>query len=337
MDRLSDYDYHLPPELIAQVPLDDRGASRLLTLNKTTGEVQHRSFQDVPELLLPGDVLVLNNTKVSALRLIGKRPTGGAAELFLMERTAPGQYRCLAKPGRKLGIGAIVQLENGLSCQVVEMLPKGERVVQFDPHPNLTEALNDIGETPLPPYIHTALPDSNRYQTIYAQAEGSSAAPTAGLHFTDSILAELRAKGVELATVTLSVGFDTFRPVESEELDEHVMHGEVCSITEEAADIINGAKGRIIAVGTTSVRTLESFAVGKKRVEPGTKRTQIFIRPGTEFQIIDGMFTNFHLPRTTMLMMISALASRESIFSAYSEAIREQYRFLSFGDSMLIF
>lgn len=336
MDKLSDYDYHLPEELIAQSPLEDRAASRLLHLHRSTGTVAHRAFRDVVDLLEAGDLLVMNDTRVSAMRVFGQRPSGGKVELLLLRDVQPGVFEAMAKPAKKLGMGRIVEIEGGLVGEVVGIGDEGLRTVSFLGTPDWLEKLQAVGSTPLPHYIHEKLADAERYQTVYATHAGSSAAPTAGLHFTREILDALRAKGVQTATVTLDVGIDTFRPVMVEDLSEHRMHGETCRLSEKTADAIAQAKGRIIAVGTTSVRTLETFAVAPRRVEPGESRSELFIRPGFDWKVVEGMFTNFHLPKTTMLMMISALAGHQAIFRAYGEAVQQRYRFLSFGDSMLI-
>ncbi|MBX7136183.1 MAG: tRNA preQ1(34) S-adenosylmethionine ribosyltransferase-isomerase QueA [Fimbriimonadaceae bacterium] len=352
MDRLSDYDYFLPESAIAQTPLADRAASRLLVLSRETGRVEHRTFRDVVEILEPGDLLVLNDTRVTALRLFGNKLSlrtsppsplstgvergdlGAKVEALLLREESPGIYTALLKPGKRLRPGTRIEFEGGLVAQVLDSDDDGVRRIQFEgaAEPDIEK----VGETPIPPYIHTRLETPERYQTVYASAPGSAAAPTAGLHFTEDILTALEAKGVKVAKVTLDVGIDTFRPVQNEDLTEHRMHGERCAISPEAAEAVTRCHGRIIAVGTTAVRTLESFATGNRSVDPGEKTTSIFIRPGYPFQVIDGMFTNFHMPRTTMLMMISALASRDSVFAAYEEALNEGYRFLSFGDSMLI-
>ncbi len=337
LEMLSDYDYNLPEELIAQSPLSDRSASRLLCLDRSTGKVKHARFREVPHLFEPGDLLVLNDTRVTALRLFGNRQSGGKTELLLLKDLGDGKFEALAKPAKRLKIGSIIEFENGLQGKISAELSDGQREIDFSDSNDWKERLMEIGQTPLPPYITEELQDSERYQTVYATCGGSAAAPTAGLHFTSEILSELERNGIEIARVTLDVGLDTFRPVQAENLENHVMHGEVCRIDEANADKINKSTAKIIAVGTTAVRTLESFAIGHRKVKSGEVSTQIFIRPGYNFQIIDGMFTNFHLPRTTMLMMISAFASQESIFNAYEVAVCENYRFLSFGDSMLIF
>lgn len=336
MDRLSDYDYPLPEELIAQTPLADRSSSRLLHLPRHQGAIRHRQFNDVVEILAPGDLLVLNDTRVTALRLHGKKESGAAVEALLLKEVAPYQFDAMLKPARRLKPGAIVHFQDGLRAEVLPDFGGPLRQLQFDPDPDLSRKLAAVGQTPLPPYIRQSLSDPERYQTVYARVGGSAAAPTAGLHFTPDLLDELMAKGIRVAHVTLDVSLDTFRPVEAENLDEHVMHGETAHLSSETADAIATCTGRIVAVGTTVVRTLESFAVGPRQVETGAKQTKLFIRPGYRFQIVDGMFTNFHLPRTSMLMMISAMAGRDRVMAAYAEAVRERYRFLSFGDSMLI-
>jgi len=335
LDNLSDFDYRLPEELIAQTPLEDRAASRLLWLRRN-GAIEHRQFRDVTAILEAGDLLVLNDTRVSALRLIGAKPTGAVVEALLLREVSPRLFVSLMKPGKRLRQGATILFGEGLEATVVSDLEDGLKLIEFAPVEDLYPILNLYGKVPLPPYIHETLQDRERYQTVYGSVNGSSAAPTAGLHLTSQLIEELRGIGVEFATVTLHVGIDTFRPVQVENLDDHRMHGETCVMPEATANQIRRAKGRIIAVGTTTVRTLESFAVGRRQVMSGTQDSRLFIRPGYEFKVIDGMFTNFHLPRTTMLLMISALVGREKILAAYKQAVEDRYRFLSFGDSMLI-
>ena len=329
MDRLSDYDYILPDRLIAQTPLEDRAASRLLHLDRRTGAVSHRKFSEVTQLLRSGDTLVLNNTRVSAVRLFGQKSTGGNVEALLLEAVEPNVYVALVRPGKRLRAGQMIAFGD-LTAIVEGELTDGRKLLRIEGDPAA------VGEVPLPPYIHTKLSDSERYQTVYAEPDGSAAAPTAGLHFTPELLSALRAHGVAMATVTLHVSVDTFRPIAVENLVDHQMHGEWCEILPPAAETINQTSGRIIAVGTTSVRTLETMATGWRQVRSGSEVTKIFIRPGYEYRVIDGMFTNFHLPKTSMLAMISALAGRDAIFRAYEAAKAEEYRFLSFGDSMLI-
>ena len=335
MDQLSDYDYLLPESAIAQTPLADRAGSRLLVLDRGDNLVTHRKFVEVTELLTEGDVLVVNDTRVTALKLKGQRGTGGKVEFLLLRETMPGVFDAMAKPIRKLVPGDLVTFERGLVGEImgrVDLTTVGLRFITD----GWRETLGEIGETPLPPYINEMIQDPQRYQTVYADEGGSAAAPTAGLHFTPDILSRLEAIGVQVAKVTLHVGLDTFRPVQAENLSEHVMHGETCRISEGAAALINGAKGRVVAVGTTAVRTVESLAIDHGRVSAGAMDTRLFITPGFEFKVVDAMFTNFHLPKTTMLMMISAFATHELVFRAYREALTEGYRFLSFGDSMLI-
>lgn len=336
---LEDFDYHLPEELIAQHPLEDRAASRLLHLNPATGEIQHKAFRDCIDLLNEGDVLVVNNTRVTAVRLFGTRiPSGGRIEALLLHPTGEQDaFLALCRPAKKLKIGDHIDFTDGLTGEVLRWGDEGRRTIRLScTSTTIDAALAKVGETPLPPYIHAKLDDPERYQTVFASSAGSAAAPTAGLHFTPEILAAIKAKGVQIAEVTLDVSIDTFRPVQSSNLDEHVMHGESCRISPEAAEVINSAKGRVIAVGTTAVRTLETMAVGPGLVGPGSSISKLFIRPGYDWQVVKGMFTNFHLPKTTMLLMISALANPEMIKKSYQEAVFHRYRFLSFGDSMLI-
>lgn len=336
MERLSDYDYHLPEELIAQVPLEDRSASRLLHLERGSGDIHHRSFRDVVDLLDPGDLLVMNDTRVSAVRLFGEKPTGGSVEALLLREQAPNVYEALLKPGRRLRIGAEMRFPGDLHAVVVEELDEGRKLIRFSEVENLPARLDAHGMAPLPPYIHARLADKERYQTVYGAFAGSAAAPTAGLHFTRETLERLAAKGVQTARVTLHVGLDTFRPVQVEDPSLHPIHGERCVLSQETAAKIAESSGRIIGVGTTTVRTLESFANGRRSVSHGEQTSRLFIRPGYDFQVVDGMFTNFHMPCTTMLMMISAMAGRDNVMLAYEAATQEKYRFLSFGDSMLI-
>ncbi len=336
MERLSDYDYDLPEELIAQTPIKVRSGSRLLHLDRSTGAIVHRQFREVTDLLREGDLLVMNDTRVSALRLLGLKSTGAAVEALLLDSPAPYLYHALMKPGRRLQVGSLIEFGEGLVATVERDLGDGQKEIRFQVIDDFSAKLNAVGSVPLPPYIHEKLLDSERYQTVYAKYQGSAAAPTAGLHFTPEILGALQTKGVNTAKVTLHVSLDTFRPVQTDNPTEHVMHGERCTLPPETAVAIEQCKGRIIAVGTTSVRTLESFAVGARRVEPGEKSSALFIYSGYEWRVVDGMFTNFHMPRTTMLLMISALAGKEAVRQAYREAVSERYRFLSFGDSMLI-
>ncbi len=337
MDRLSDYDYNLPEALIAQTPLAQRDQSKLLVLDRQSGSARHHTFADVTRLLRPGDCLILNNTQVSALRVLGRRPTGGQVELLLLREVEEGRFEALLKPAKRLKPGSIIEVSPSLRFVAEDPLDAIVCCVRVEGGPDWRQELASHGRVPLPPYITAHLPDPDRYQTVFASVPGSAAAPTAGLHFTAALLDALRNQGVGIGFVTLDVSIDTFRPVQAENLNDHVMHGESCTLSPETADMVNACQGRVIAVGTTCVRTLESFAVAKGRVEPGMKTSKLFIRPGFEFQVVQGMFTNFHMPKTTMLVMLSAFAGRDAVFGAYEEAIQNKYRFLSFGDSMLIF
>lgn len=323
-------DYDLPEDRIAQAPLADRAASKLLWLHRDSGRIEDRAFRDVTQILEPGDLLVLNDTRVTAKRLLGHKPSGGRVEALLLRELGAGRFEALVRPAKRLRVGATLQFED-LRATVEVELPEGRRELRFESTPNQ----ESFGQVPLPPYIHARLADPERYQTVYGERPGSAAAPTAGLHFTPDLLDALRERGVEIATVTLDVGLDTFRPI-SGDPEGHAMHGEVCEVSAATAGQIAGAKGRVVAVGTTTVRTLESLAVGPRRVEPGRRETRLFITPGFAFQVVDGMFTNFHMPRTTMLLMIGAMAGPEAIQAAYRHALAADYRFLSFGDSMLI-
>jgi S-adenosylmethionine:tRNA ribosyltransferase-isomerase len=328
------FDYELPEELIAQEPVEPRDASRLLVVHRATGVLEHRHFYDLPDYLQAGDTLVLNDTRVSARRLFGHKPTGGRVELLLLRPLGDGRWHALVRPGRRLPEGSHIVLDEGHTAQIEARLEGGIRLVRFTPPDD--EWLQQVGQIPLPPYIHRQLTDPERYQTVYAQSPGSAAAPTAGLHFTPQLLARLKAHGVQVATVTLHVSLDTFRPLQSERVEEHKMHGEWFTLSPEAAEVINQTRGRIVAVGTTCVRVLESAAVGKRRVQPITGETQLYITPSYEFKVVEALITNFHAPRTTVLVLVCAFAGRELILNAYQEAIRRRYRFLSFGDAMLI-
>lgn len=343
MDTLkkSDFYYDLPEELIAQDPLLDRSSSRLLKLNKETGKTEHHSFKDVKQFLRAGDTLVLNNTKVIPARLIGhKEDTGAAIEVLLLKRKENDQWETLVKPGKKARPGAKIVFGDGLlKAEVLDIMEEGNRLIQFTYEGIFEEVLDQLGEMPLPPYITHKLQDKNRYQTVYAKYEGSAAAPTAGLHFTPELLAEIEAMGVNLAYVTLHVGLGTFRPVKEDNVLNHHMHSEFYQVTKESADIINATKkngGRVICVGTTSCRTIESAADENGLVQPGSDNTEIFIYPGYQFKVLDGLITNFHLPESTLIMLVSALAGREPVLAAYKEAVEEKYRFFSFGDAMII-
>lgn len=332
MERLSDYDYDLPEDRIAQAPLADRAASKLLHLDIATGAIADLRFRDVLTVLKPGDLLIRNNTRVTARRLFGRKVSGGAVEALLLKSRDTVCFEALLKPAKRLKKGTPIEFEAGIRAHVDAELDDGLRVLRFEEPP----AIAEVGSVPLPPYIHELLKDQERYQTVYASNGGSAAAPTAGLHFTDELLSQLGQCGVDIAEVTLDVSLDTFRPIQVENLNDHKMHGETCRVSSETVIKIGKCRGRIIAVGTTTVRTLESFATGKRQIQSGEMMSKLFIRPGFQFQIIDGMFTNFHMPKTSMLMMISALGGRQNIMRAYSHAVKNQYRFLSFGDSMLL-
>ena len=339
--KKSDFYFELPKELIAQDPLEDRSASRLLHLDKLTGSVDHHVFKEVPEFLKPGDCLVLNNTKVIPARLLGEREgTGGHVEVLLLARKDKDVWETLVKPGKKCKPGAKLTFGDGiLKAEVLETVEEGNRLVRFTYDGIWEEVLDRLGEMPLPPYITHKLRDKNRYQTVYAKYEGSAAAPTAGLHFTKELLEEIQKKGVSVVYVTLHVGLGTFRPVKEENVLEHHMHSEWYQVSEEAARCINETKaagGRVICVGTTSCRTVESASGDDGIVRAGSGDTQIFIYPGYRFKVLDGLITNFHLPESTLVMLVSALAGREHVLAAYEEAIRERYRFFSFGDAMFI-
>lgn len=343
MDKLlkSDYYFDLPEELIAQDPLLKRSDSRLMVLDRETGEVEHRNFFNIKEYLKPGDCLVLNNTKVIPARLYGKRKdTGAVIEVLLLKRVDGNRWETLVKPGKKARIGQVIEFGEGLlSATVVDILEEGNRLIEFSYEGIFEEILDKLGEMPLPPYITHKLQDRNRYQTVYAKYEGSAAAPTAGLHFTNELLSEIKDMGVNIAFVTLHVGLGTFRPVKEENLLNHHMHSEYYEVTKEAADIINDTKksgGRVICVGTTSCRTIESAADENGLLKPCADNTEIFIYPGYKFKVLDCLITNFHLPESTLIMLVSALAGREKVLNAYKIAVEEKYRFFSFGDAMFI-
>ena len=338
--KTSDFWYDLPEELIAQTPLEQRDTSRLLVLDRVTGQVKHQHFYDIIDYLQPGDCLVMNDSRVLPARLLGHRPTGGAVEVLLLKDLGQKKWECLCKPGRKMQVGHQVIFGNGeLSAVVTEVREDGNRVVEFQYEGIFLEVLERLGKMPLPPYIRAELNDQERYQTVYSREVGSAAAPTAGLHFTKELLEKIRAKGVTTAFVTLHVGLGTFRPVKAETIDEHHMHSELCMISGETAAILNETKangGRIICVGTTSCRTLESLVNKDGSFEEKSKWTEIFIYPGYQFKAMQGLITNFHLPESTLVMLVSAFAGREHVLSAYAQAVKEKYRFFSFGDAMFI-
>ena len=339
--KKSDFYFDLPQELIAQDPLEDRSSSRLLVLDKETGEMEHRVFHDIVEYLHEGDCLVLNNTKVIPARLMGtKKDTGATIEVLLLKRRENDIWETLVKPGKKAKPGTVITFGEGLlTGTVVDVVEEGNRLIQFSYEGLFEEVLDKLGEMPLPPYITHKLQDKNRYQTVYAKYEGSAAAPTAGLHFTKELLAQVEAKGVKIAYVTLHVGLGTFRPVKEENVLEHHMHSEFYQVTPEAAKLINDTKaagGRVICVGTTSCRTIESAADENGVVQAGCGDTEIFIYPGYRFKVLDNLITNFHLPESTLIMLVSALAGREHVLHAYETAVEMKYRFFSFGDAMFI-
>ena len=338
--KTHDFWYDLPEELIAQTPLEQRDTSRLLVMDRETGAVTHKHFFDILDYLQPGDCLVMNDSRVLPARLLGHRPTGGAAELLLLKDLGDKKWECLAKPGRKLQVGQQIVFGDGqLKATVVQVQEDGNRVVEFHYDGIFLEVLEQLGKMPLPPYIKAELQDQERYQTVYSREVGSAAAPTAGLHFTAGLLDKIRQKGIKTAFVTLHVGLGTFRPVKAEDISAHHMHSELCMINAETAAILNetrNAGGRIICVGTTSCRTLESLVNDDGRFEEKSKWTEIFIYPGYQFKAMDGLITNFHLPESTLVMLVSAFAGRENVLSAYEQAVKERYRFFSFGDAMCI-
>lgn len=339
--KTKDFWYNLPQELIAQTPLEKRDSSRLLVMNKETGELSHRHFYDIVEYLNPGDCLVMNDSRVLPARLLGHRPTGGAVELLLLRDLGDKKWECLAKPGKKLRPGQEVIFGNGeLTATVEEVQEDGNRIVRFHYEGIFLEILEHLGKMPLPPYIQAELQDQERYQTVYSRETGSAAAPTAGLHFTKELLEQIEKKGVTLAYVTLHVGLGTFRPVKAEQISQHHMHSELCMMSRETAQLLNDTRkrgGRIVCVGTTSCRTLESLVEPDGTFTEKSKWTDIFIYPGYTFRAMDALITNFHLPESTLVMLVSAFAGREHILHAYEEAVKERYRFFSFGDAMFLY
>lgn len=338
---LKDFNYDLPEELIAQNPLEDRSSSRLMVLHKDTGRIEHKIFRDIIDYLNPGDCLVINDTKVIPARLMGiKEDTGATIEVLLLKRNADDVWECLVKPGKKARTGARIVFGEGLLVgEIVDVIEDGNRMIKFHYEGIFEEILDKLGQMPLPPYITHKLQDKNRYQTVYARNEGSAAAPTAGLHFTKELLEKIKEKGVNVVSITLHVGLGTFRPVKVDKIEEHHMHTETFNISKEAADTINRARaagGRVIAVGTTSCRTLESAAADDGTIPARSGDTDIFIYPGYKFKAIDCLITNFHLPESTLIMLVSALAGRDNIMNAYETAVKERYRFFSFGDAMFI-
>ena len=338
--KTHDFYYDLPEELIAQTPLERRDGSRLMVLDRQTGEIEHKHFYDIVDYLRPGDCLVMNDSRVLPARLLGHRPTGGAVEVLLLRDLGDKKWECLCKPGRKMREGDSVTFGDGeLTATVVAVQEDGNRIVEFHYEGIFLEVLERLGKMPLPPYIKAELADQERYQTVYSREVGSAAAPTAGLHFTNELLDKIRAMGVKTAFVTLHVGLGTFRPVKAEEVTEHHMHSELCMMNEETARILNETKaagGRVICVGTTSCRTLESLVNEDGTFEAKSRWTDIFIYPGYTFKAMDGLITNFHLPESTLVMLVSAFAGREHVLNAYNVAVAEKYRFFSFGDAMFL-
>ena len=338
--KTRDFWYDLPEELIAQTPLQQRDTSRLMILDRATGEVTHKHFYDIIDYLQPGDCLVMNDSRVLPARLLGHRPTGGAVEVLLLRDLGDKKWECLCKPGRKMQAGNEVIFGNGeLTATVAEVKDDGNRIVEFHYEGIFLEVLERLGKMPLPPYIKEELQDQERYQTVYSREVGSAAAPTAGLHFTNELLEKIRDKDVKTAFVTLHVGLGTFRPVKAEEITDHHMHSELCMMSPETAAVFNEtrkSRGRIICVGTTSCRTLESLVKEDGSFEAGSKWTEIFIYPGYQFKAMQGLITNFHLPESTLVMLVSAFAGRKNVLNAYQEAVKERYRFFSFGDAMCI-
>lgn len=338
--QVSDFDYYLPKELIAQTPMEPRDHSRLLVVDKATGKIEHRHFYDLLDYLRPDDLLVFNDTRVIPARLHGVKDTGAKAEVFLLTRLNATDWEVLVRPGKRLRTGAQIKFSDDLSCEIVDNTEFGGRIARFKFDGVFEEILDRLGETPLPPYITEQLEDKERYQTVYSRDKGSAAAPTAGLHFTKELLQKVKDMGCEEVFVTLNIGLGTFRPVSVENIEDHIMHKEFYTITPEAAEAINNAKRagrRIVSVGTTAVRTLEASATaGGGFVKPGAAWTDIFIYPGYKFKMVDALVTNFHLPQSTLLMLVSALSTREIMLKTYEEAVREKYRFFSFGDAMFI-
>ena len=338
--KTSDFNYDLPEELIAQTPLARRDGSRLMHLDRETGAVEHRHFFDLPEYLRPGDCLVLNDSRVLPARLIGKRETGGAVEVLLLRDRGEGVWECLTRPGRKTQPGTKLSFGEGeLSATVVDAIEDGNKLIKFHYEGIFLEVLERLGKMPLPPYIKTELEDQERYQTVYSREVGSAAAPTAGLHFTPELLEKIAAMGVKVCYLTLHVGLGTFRPVKADNIEDHEMHSEYCIVPDETAKAVTETKkagGRIVCVGTTSCRTIESFANDDGTLDPKSGWTDIFIYPGYRFKCMDALVTNFHLPESTLIMLVSAFAGREHVLAAYEEAVRERYRFFSFGDAMFI-
>ena len=334
--KLSLFDYDLTPEAIAQSAAEPRDSSRLLVLHRSSGEIEHRYFGDILEYLRPGDLLVVNNTKVMAARLEARKRTGAKVEVLVLEVTGPRLCRALVRPGRRAMPGTALLFADGRTAVVRGQTPDGGRELEFSDGAELRGWIESTGAVPLPPYIHQSMPDSTRYQTVYSRHLGSAAAPTAGLHFTPELLDRALSHGIEIASVTLHVGVDTFRPVKTVDIEAHEMHSEWYHVPHETAEAVRRATGRIVAVGTTSVRTLESAAEAPRQLRPGADSTRLYVRPGYQFQCVDGLLTNFHVPRSSLVILVSAFATRERILTAYNEALSRGYRFLSLGDAMLI-
>lgn len=338
--NIEEFDYFLPEELIAQHPIEPRDASRLLVLHKESGKLEHKHFYEIGNYLRPGDVLVINDTKVLPARLYAQKETGAQIEIVILKQVGLNQWQSLVKPGKKALPGTKLYFPgHSMTAEVIDYSEDGTRIVQFYPQGDFFTALDEIGQMPLPHYIKEPLKDKNRYQPVYARERGSAAAPTAGLHFTNDLLQKLEAQGILIAKVLLHVGLGTFRPVKVQEITEHKMHSEYYQVTPETADIINKARqngGRVISVGTTSTRTLETLSTNEGVLMPGTGWTDIFIYPGYQFKMVDALITNFHLPKSTLVMLVAAFAGREQVLAAYKEAIKEKYRFYSFGDAMLL-
>ena len=332
---LSEFDYYLPLELIAQTPIKDRDHSRLLVLNKESGEIEHKNFYNILEYINEDDLVIFNNTKVSAYRIFGHKPTGANVECLITEKVENNVFKTIVNRGKRLPIGSEIVYDFGLKAQVLDILETGERVIKFLSDTPVDDIIKEQGQVPLPPYIHEKLDNYDRYQTVYAKEEGSCAAPTAGLHWTPDLLEKLKSTN-DTAYVTLNVGIGTFRPIKVDNIDDHIMHSEFYSIPKETKKKIENCKGRIIAVGTTSTRALETAATGYRQLTKLSGDSQLFIRPGFKFNVVDCLITNFHIPKSTLLLLVSALAGKEHIFNAYEEAVKEKYRFFSFGDAMLI-
>ncbi|MCL5103817.1 MAG: tRNA preQ1(34) S-adenosylmethionine ribosyltransferase-isomerase QueA [Armatimonadetes bacterium] len=333
---LTDFDYALPEELIAQEPLAERDQSRLLVVDRRKQTLEHKKFFDILDYLRDDDLMVFNDTRVVAARLFGQKETGGKVEALLMKRHSARVWEAMVKPGRRVGVGSLLIFERGLRAEVVDRTAEGGRILHFTDGPDPDEVIASVGQVPLPPYIHKRLEDPERYQTVYAMADGSAAAPTAGLHFTPDLLERIQARDIRTAYVTLHIGIATFRPVRTADIEDHEMHTESYEISPESAEAINTAPGRIVCVGTTTARALESAATGKRRVAAGGGETNLFIRPPYSFKIVEALVTNFHVPKSTLLILVSAFEGTELIRRAYEEAIRERYRFLSFGDAMFL-